>query len=326
MRRITTLLLTLSLGASLLAGCGGSKSGDAKVLQIGLTQIVEHPALDATRQGIIDGLKAGGFEEGKQIKIDFQSAQGEPTNAQQIAQKFATDKKDLIIAIATPSAQAAVKNAKNIPVIFSAVTDPVSAELVKSMEKPGGTVTGASDALPVKDQLALFAKLGTKVAKVGLIYNAGEANSVSTVNQTKEAAKALGLTLVEATVANAAEVQQAAQSLIGRVDGFYLITDNTLAQGVQSVITLANQKKLPTISAVDSYVDQGALATLGLDYYEHGKQTGLMAAEVLKGKKPADMPVQIGKDFPLTINTKTAKAIDLTIPADLLKAAKQVEK
>jgi putative ABC transport system substrate-binding protein len=334
--KLTTSLLSLTLSAALLAGCGGaattqptagSNPGPApKVLQVGLTQIVEHPSLDTVRKGITDGLKDAGLEDGKQIKIDFQSAQGEMPVAQQIAQKFVGDKKDIIIAIATPSAQAAAQATKDIPIIFGTVTDPVGAGLVASFAKPGGNVTGTSDMTPVKDQLALFKQLGTKVTRVGIIYNAGEANSVFTVKQTKEAAAALGLTIVEATVSSAGEVQQAAQSLVGRVDGFYLITDNTLAQGVQSVITIANQKKLPTVSVERSFVDQGALATAGFDYYQFGKQTGAMAADVLKGKKPADLPVQTSKDLKLVVNTKTAGEIGLTVPAAVLDKAEKVQK
>jgi putative tryptophan/tyrosine transport system substrate-binding protein len=332
MKRITTSLLTLALSAALLAGCGGAQptatsapGSDSRVYKVGLTQIVEHPSLDTVRQGILDGLKEAGFEDGKHLKVDFQSAQGEMPVAQQIAQKFTADKKDIIIALATPSAQAAAQATKAIPIIFGTVTDPVGAGLVASFDKPGGNVTGTSDMTPVKEQLELFAQLGAKVQKVGVIYNPGEANSVFTVGRAKEAAKALGLTIVEGTVSAAGEVQQTAQSLIGRVDGFYLITDNTLAQGVQSVIALATEKKLPTVSVERSYVDQGALATAGFDYYKLGKQTGAMAAEVLQGKKPADVPVQTSKELSLIVNTKAAQAIGLTVPADLLAKAEKVE-
>lgn len=331
MRKWMAALTALTLSASLLGGCGGQSASDGgssneKVLKVGITQIVEHPSLDLTRQGIIDALKEAGFEDGKQIKIDFQSAQGEMPVAQQIAQKFVSDKKDLIIAIATPNAQAAVQQTKDIPIIFSAVTDPVGAQLVTSLEKPGANVTGTSDLTPAKEQLALFQQFGTQVKKVGVIYNPGEANSVFTVNQTKDAAKELGMTVVEATVTNSNEVQMAAQSLVGRAEGLYLITDNTLAQGVQSVIEIANAKKIPTVSAVKAYVEQGALATLGMDYYQLGKQTGAMAADVLKGKKAGDIPVLVGKDFTLVVNTKTAATIGLTLKEDLLAKAEKVEK
>lgn len=332
MRRITTSLLTFALSAALLAGCSGAKAPattttEAKVFKVGLTQIVEHPSLDTVRQGILDGLKEAGFEDGKNLKVEFQSAQGEMPVAQQIAQKFAADKKDLIIALATPSAQAAAQATKEIPVIFGTVTDPVGAGLVASFEKPGANVTGTSDMTPVKDQLALFGQveLAKKVEKVGIIYNTGEANSVFTVAQAKEAAKGLGLTIVEATVTGANEVQQAAQSLVGRVDGLYLITDNTLAQGIQSVLAIAAQQKLPTVSVERSYVEQGALITAGFDYYKLGKQTGALAAEVLNGKKPADLPVQTSKELTISVNTKTAGAIGAKVPEAIMAKAEKIE-
>lgn len=339
MRRITTSLLTFALTAALLAGCGGSQPAapgatgsqatpEAKVYKVGLTQIVEHPSLDTVRKGILDGLKEAGFEDGKNLKVEFQSAQGEQPVAQQIAQKFAADKKDIIIALATPSAQAAAQATKEIPVIFGTVTDPVSAGLVASFAKPGGNVTGTSDMTPVKDQLSLFGQLQTpgKVEKVGMIYNSGEANSVFTVNQAKAAARELGLTIVEATVANAGEVQQAAQSLVGRVDGLYLITDNTLAQGIQSVLAIAAEKKIPTVSVERSYVEQGALITAGFDYYKLGKQTGAMAADVLKGKKPADIPVQTSAELTVSVNVKTMNAIGVKVPEAIMAKAEKLEK
>ncbi len=336
MRRITTSLLSFAVTAALLAGCSGSQPAapaapatpEAKVYKVGLTQIVEHPSLDTVRKGILDALKEAGFEDGKNLKVEFQSAQGEMPVAQQIAQKFAADKKDIIIALATPSAQAAAQATKEIPVIFGTVTDPVSAGLVASFEKPGGNVTGTSDMTPVKDQLALFGQLGLakKVEKVGMIYNTGEANSVFTVNQAKAAAKDLGLTIVEATATNASEVQQAAQSLVGRVDGLYLITDNTLAQGVQSVLALAAEKKIPTVSVERSYVEQGALITAGFDYYKLGKQTGAMAADVLKGKKPADMPVQTSKELTVSVNTKTMNALGVKVPDAIMAKAEKIDK
>lgn len=334
MRRITASLLGFALSASLLAGCSSAPqsaaptTSEAKVFKVGLTQIVEHPSLDTVRKGILDGLKEAGFEDGKNLKVEFQSAQGEQPIAQQIAQKFAADKKDLIIALATPSAQAAAQATKEIPVIFGTVTDPVGAGLVASFAKPGGNVTGTSDMTPVKEQLKLFGQLeaAKKVEKVGIIYNTGEANSVFTVDQAKAAAKELGLTIVEATVTNANEVQQAAQSLVGRVDGLYLITDNTLAQGIQSVLAIATQNKLPTVSVERSYVEQGALITAGFDYYKLGKQTGAMAAEVLKGKKPAEVPVQTSKELTVSVNTKTLGALGVKVPDALMATAEKLEK
>lgn len=316
----------LSLLTAVLAGCGSAPSPAAendqasqgdRVLQVGITQIVEHPSLDTVRQGIIDGLAEEGFHDGQEIAIEFQSAQGEQPIAQQIAQKFATDGKDVIIALSTSSAQAAAQATHEIPIIFGTVTDPVGAALVESLEKPGGNVTGTSDMAPAEEQLSLFAELGTDVKNVGMIYNAGEANSVFNVEQAKQAAEKLGLTITAVTASNPTEVMQAAQSLVGRVDGLYLITDNTLAQGIQSVLSLAEEQGWPTISVEQSYVDQGALATRGYDYYELGKATGRMAAAVLRGADPATMPVQTSDELQLVINAKTAKALGITIPEEI---------
>lgn len=321
MKRIALLLLTLVF----LAGCGGARPADRpELLSIGITQIVEHPSLDTVRAGIIAGLEEEGFREGIEIEIDFHSAQGEQPIAQQIAQKFVMDRKDLIIALSTPSAQAAAQATQEIPIIFGTVTDPVGAGLVESWERPGGNVTGTSDLTPVREQLSLFERLGTGVRRVGVIYNAGESNSVTTVALTKEAAAELGLEIVEATVANASEVQQAAQSLVGRVDGLYLITDNTLAQGVMAVIDVANSNKIPAISSVDSYVNQGALATFGLDYYRHGLLTAEVVVDILEGKNPGDLPVRYNEDLSLIINTKTVETLGLDIPAAVLEEAQKI--
>jgi putative ABC transport system substrate-binding protein len=328
MRRLMMTLFVLLLSVSVLAGCvtTSTPTGPDKVYQVGLSYIVEHPSLDAMRQGIIDGLAEVGFVDGQNIKLEQQSAQGEMPIAQQIAQKFVSDKKDMIIVITTPSSLAVAQATKEIPVVFGGVTDPVGAGLVDSWEKPGGNLTGVSDMSPIKEQLELFGELQTNAKRIGIIYSPGEANAVAVVEKAKEIAPSLGLTIVEATVNSANEVQQAAQSLVGRVDGFYLITDNTLAQGVQSVINLAIEQKLPTVGAVQAYVEQGALVTTGFDYYGLGKQTGFMAADVLRGKKPADMPVQTSHELNLVVNTRTAAAIGLTVPQSVLdKAAETID-
>lgn len=334
--KVLSIALSAVVTASILAGCGGSQSasesanqGDSQatgqqVYKIGITQQAEHPALDAAREGIIEGLKEAGFEDGKQIEIEFESAQGETLLAKEIAQKFVADRKDVIIAIATTPAQAVANETSTIPIVFSAVTDPVTAGLVASIEQPGGNVTGVSDLVPVKDQLALFKQLGDQYKRIGVIYNAGEANSVYLVNESKAAAQELGLTLEEATVANASEVPQAAQSLVGRVDAIYIITDNTVAQAVQSIVAVANQHKLPTVGSVEQYVDQGALITTGLDYNLLGRRTGQMVADILNGKSPAEMPVQYVADRKLIVNTDTAELLGITLPDDIMDQAVQV--
>ncbi|ADR18371.1 ABC transporter substrate-binding protein [Calditerrivibrio nitroreducens] len=297
-----------------------------KVIQIGITQIVEHPALDACRKGVIDKLKELGYEEGKNVKFDIQIAQGNIATANQIAKKFVGDKKDLIVAIATPSAQAVANLTKNIPIVISAITDPVGAKLVKSLEKPGGNITGTTDMSPVKEQIALFDKLNISVKRLGVIYNSGEANSRTLVNILKAVAKQRGIMVVEATVTNSSGVLMAAKSLVGKVDGIYIPTDNTVVSALESVIQVSFDNKIPVITGDTDSVVRGALASLGMDYYKLGLQTGVIVSRILKGEKPANIPVETLKDLDLFINESTAQKLGIKIDPELLKSAKKVIK
>jgi len=297
-----------------------------KVIQIGITQIVEHPALDACRKGVIDKLKELGYEEGKNVKYDIQIAQGNIATANQIAKKFVGDKKDLIVAIATPSAQAVANLTKNIPIVISAITDPVGAKLVKSLEKPGGNITGTTDMSPVKEQIALFDKLNISVKRLGVIYNSGEANSRTLVNILKTVAKQRGIMVVEATVTNSNGVLMAAKSLVGKVDGIYIPTDNTVVSALESVLQVSFDNKIPVITGDTDSVVRGALASLGMDYYKLGLQTGVIVSKILKGEKPANIPVETLKDLDLFINESTAHKLGIKIDPELLKSAKKVIK
>jgi len=298
-----------------------TENSQDKVYEIGINQYVTHASLDAARQGFIDALKENGFEEGKNVKFDMLNAEGSPDTALTISQKFASEKKDLIFAIATPSAQASAQATTDIPILITAVTDPVSAGLVDSIEKPGGNVTGTTDMNPVKEQLALVSQLTTGT-RVGLLYNTGETNSEVQVNIAKEAAKDLGLTLELAGVTNSSEVKQAAESLVGKIDAFYIPTDNTVVSALDTVVAVAESNKLPVVVGEGDSVKNGGLITYGLDYYKLGYQTGEMAIKVLKGEaKPADMPIETQKDLKLYINETEAKKIGITIPQELLDKA-----
>lgn len=321
------LSLVLLLG---LVGCGATKSGastsgdangEKKALKIGIVQIVEHPALDGARKGFLEALKAGGYEEGKNLTVDYQNAQGDQSVLQSIAQKFSSAKLDLVLAIATPSAQAMASASKDIPILITAVTDPVAAKLVNSMDKPGKNVTGTTDMNPLKEQFELMKKLVPTAKKVGVIYNAGEVNSQVQVAMAKKVAADLGLTVVEATVTTSADVLQAAQSLIGKVDTIYVPTDNMVVSAAQSVVQVANKNKIPVISGESSVVDKGALATIGINYQKLGKQTGDMALRVFKGEKPQDMPIESQKEFDTVFNKATINLLGLTVPEDILKNA-----
>lgn len=332
MKKIVALILGMLLVVG-LAGCGkkeatttGNDGSEQKSLKIGIVQIVEHPALDAAREGFLATLKKNGYEEGKNLTVDYQNAQGDQTTLQNIAQKFAADKPDLILAIATPSAQAMAGATKDIPILITAVTDPVEAKLVNSLEKPGTNVTGTNDMNPIKDQFDLLKKLVPKAKKVGIIYNAGEVNSQVQVKIAKQVAAELGLEIVEATVTGSADVLQAAQSLVGKVDAIYVPTDNAVVSAAQSVIQVADKNKIPVIAGESSVVEKGGLATIGINYGKLGEQTGDMAVKIINGAKPQDTPVESQKDFDITVNKKNADLIGVTIPEDILSKAAKVIK
>lgn len=325
MKNLSILLLVLTLmivgGVSSLAG--------AQPLVIGITQIVEHPALDAARDGFIAALEEAGYKEGEDVVYDLQNAQGDFTNAISIAQKFKDDKVDLIVAIATPTAQAALQVNREIPIVINAVTDPVAASLAKSWESSGNNLTGMSDAAPNKQQVELIPLFLPEAKNVGTIYNAGEANSVVQIEVARETCKELGLNLIEVTVSNSSEVLMAAQSLAGRVEAIYIVTDNTVVSALESVIKVCNQEKIALILADPSTVDKGALASYGIDYYSLGKKSGEIAIQILKGAKPSDIPIQTitdPKDLQFVVNLDTAKILGLSISEEILKDADKIIK
>ena len=323
MKKLLAFGLSLVLLLSLV-GCGTANSTgneEQKQLKIGIVQIVEHPALDGAREGFLETLKENGYEVGKNLTFDYQNAQGDQSILQSITQKFAAAKLDLVLAIATPSAQAMASASKDIPILITAVTDPVEAKLVNSMEKPGKNVTGTTDMNPIKEQFELMQKLVPTVKKVGIIYNAGEVNSQVQVAIAKKVATDLGLEVVEATVTTSADVLQASQSLVGKVDTIYVPTDNMVVSAAQSVVQVANKNKIPIISGESSVVDKGALATIGINYKMLGKQTGEMAIRVFKGEKPQDMPIEAQKEFDTVINQTTVDLFGITVPEDISKKA-----
>lgn len=325
------LAVLLSGAMLLLSACGGGSneaSGEKKeeTVKIGITQIVEHPSLDAAREGFIAALKDAGYEEGKNLKLDYQNAQGDMNNNASIAQKLVSDKNDLILAIATPSAQAAIQATKDIPILFTAITDPVGAELVQSFEKPGGNATGTSDTHPdaIKNTIAAIKKFIPDAKKVGIIYNNGEPNSVVNVKNAREALEEAGLEAVETTISTSSEVKQAAESMVGRVDVLYIPKDNTVVAALESVITVANDKDIPTFVGEGDSVKRGTFASYGFDYHDLGYTTGKMAVEILKGKKPADIPVGFPENLELIVNKKAAEEEGIKLTDDMLKDAKIV--
>jgi len=301
-----------------------------KVWKIGVTQIVSHPALDADQKGFEKALAEAGFKEGVHVTYDRQNAQGDMANAQTIAQKFLDAKVDMVHSIATPTSQAVVKTIKNIPVVFSSVTDPVDAGLVPKTSPPGtksGTnVTGVSDRWPVTLQFEMYTKFVPKAKKWGTIYNAGDANSLVHIKEMREAAKKLGVELIEATISTSAETLQAVQSLAGKVQAINITSDNTAVSAFEAIVKVCNEKKIPLFAGDVDSVPRGAIAAYGLDYFLIGHSAGKKAAQILKGQKPGDLPWGPAEKFSLVVSEKAAKAQGVVIPPDLLKKADKVIK
>ena len=293
----------------------------AQTKTVAITAIVEHPALDATRDGVIDALKAAGFTPGENLKVEYQSAQGNPATAAQIARQFVGARPDVIVPISTPSAQAVVAATRDIPVVFTAVTDPVSAQLVRSMDKPGANVTGVSDMAPVGEHVALIQEIVPGAKRLGVVFNPGEPNSVAMVNVLKEEAAKRGLTVVNAAANKSADVQTAARSLVGKADAIYVPLDNTVVSALEGLLAVGAQAKLPVFSADTDSVVRGTIASLGFDYRQVGRQTGEVVVRVLKGEKPGDLPATYARGTDLFVNPKAAAAMGVTIPDAVAKRA-----
>ncbi|WP_042355443.1 ABC transporter substrate-binding protein [Bacillus rubiinfantis] len=317
-KKVKGLSLALA-GMLLLAGCGSkeSSSGDEKKqdtkkeFTVGISQFAPHPSLDAATKGFREALA----DKGITVKFDEQNAQADQNNTQTIAKNFVGDKVDLIFANATPSAIAALNATKDIPIIFTSVTDPVGAGLVEAFDKPGKNITGTTDNHPDATKKTIdFITDEVKAKNVGVIYNAGEQNSVVQVDEVKKLVEQKGAKLVEVSVANTSEVKQASESLVGRVDAIYVPTDNTVVTALDAVIAVANNKKIPLFVGELDSMKKGAVAASGFDYYDIGYQSGEMAAEILNGnKKASDIPVELPKSLKLVINKKAAEAQGLTV-------------
>ncbi|MCG6350192.1 ABC transporter substrate-binding protein [Vibrio fluvialis] len=316
-----------AIATAVLAGAAllSSHTVLANVAKVAVSQIVEHPALDAARQGLLDGLKAKGYEEGKNLEFDFKTAQGNPAIAVQIARQFVGENPDVLVGIATPTAQALVAATKSIPVVFTAVTDPVGAKLVKKMEQPGKNVTGLSDLSPVEQHVELIKELMPNVKSIGVVYNPGEANAVSLMELLKVAAKKNGVQLVEATALKSADVQSATQAIAAKSDIIYALIDNTVASAIEGMIVAANQAKTPVFGAATSYVERGAVASLGFDYYQIGVQTADYVAAILEGADPGTLDVKVAKGSDLVINKTAADKLGMTIPQTVLDRATSVK-
>jgi putative ABC transport system substrate-binding protein len=296
----------------------------ADEVTVAVTAIVEHPALDAARDGVKDALAAAGYKEGENLKFIYESAQGNPATAAQIARQFAGEGPNVIVPISTPSAQAVVSSTRDIPIVFTAVSDPVGAQLVKDMDKPGGNVTGLSDMSPVGEHVALIKEILPNAKSIGYLYNSGEANSVSLLAVLKAEAEKAGMTVVESAATKSAEVQGAARALVGRADAIYVPTDNTIISALEGAVAVAEEAKLPLFTADTDSVARGSLAALGFNYYDVGKQTGDVVVRILKGENPGDIAVKVAAGSDLVINKKAAEKMGVTLPESVVKRATRV--
>jgi len=331
MKKFMVLLFVALLA---LAGCGQSNSteqtsneSEKEMVKIGVTQIVEHPSLDAAFEGFKKALEDGGFTEGENVTYDVQIAQGDMNNNQTIANNFVSDQVDLIFANSTPSAQSALNVTKEIPIIFTSVTDPVGANLVPSMDQAGENITGTTDTHPEAiSNMIKFIDEETDAKTVGLIYNSGEQNSVSQINKVKEAAQNTDLQFAEASVSTSAEVKQAAESLVGQADVFYIVTDNTVVSAMESVVSVANDNKIQVFAGELDSLKRGAFAAYGFDYYDIGYEAGQMAVSVLKGeKKINEIKPQYPQNLKLVINKTAASNQGVELKSEWEEMAEFIE-
>lgn len=326
-RPALALLTTAALIFPALAACSSDSEGGAdgdtvgsENYSIGISQLVQHPALDAATEGFKEAFADAGVD----VEFTEQNANGEQATALTIAQQFAGQNLDLILANATPAAQAMAQNVTDTPILFTSVTDPVEAELVNDWDAPGANITGTSDKTPLKDQFDLIEQLSPETKTIGIVYASGEVNSQIQVKDAEAEAKERGWTVETQTVTSVGEIPQAAETLSG-VDVFYVPTDNMVVSGISSLVQVAEQHQIPVIGAEAGTVEGGAAATIGIDYKELGRQTGEMALRILRdGEDPAEMPVETATEFSYVVNEDAAKAQGVEIPEEILKQAETV--
>ena len=322
---IKLLLLIISpiVIISMILNGIGVNSGKIK---IGILQLVEHDALDQARKGFVDGLEELGLVDGKNIEIDYENAQGEQANCCLLSNKLINKKSDLILAIATPAAQAIANATKNIPILVTAITSPESAGLVESNEKPNSNVSGTSDLAPVKKQIALIKNLKPSVEKIGILFCSNEANSEYQANLAVKEIEKLGLKSQIFTVSQSSEVAQVVQSMVSSVDAIYTPTDNMMASTMPTISSIATAQNIPVVCGETNVVGKGAIGTYGMDYYKLGKLAARQAFEILiNGKDPQNMPIEYLQDNELTLNSDIIDALEIKIP-DHLKNISQFVK
>ena len=334
---LCSLAAVVLMSSCVLSGCSASQQGESapeseqqqaasgESYDIGILQLTEHPALDAAREGFVKALADNGLVEGQNVTIDVQNAQNDQSNLKTMAQKFVSDKKDLVLAIATPAAQSMAAETTDIPILITAVTDPAASELCESNEAPGGNVTGTSDLTPIKEQIELLHQILPDAKNVAIMYNSGEQNSVIQADMAVEAATELGITTERKTVTNTNDVAQVTSSLLGNFDAVYIPTDNTLASSMPLVSSITNPAGLPLIVGEQGMIEGGGLASVAVNYTDLGEMTGKMAVDILvNGVDPAAMPIGYTENPQLIINPTAAEELNITIPEDILNKAEKV--
>lgn len=325
-KKFLALMMGAVLGISMIA-CSSkedSNNNGEEVYTIGINQLVQHDALDSAKNGFVDGLKEEGYEDGKNIKFDYQNSQGDVSIAQTISKQFVNNKVDMIFAIATPAAQAAYNATTDIPIVFTAVTDPVEADIADSFQCSGNNVTGTSDMVPMEEQLKLLLDLVEDVNTIGVIYNTSEANSIIQVNQLKEEAEKNNIKVKEISITTVNEINQNLNSAIDSIDALYVPTDNTVASAYELVGNICIDNNVPILCAEEAGVSKGGLCSIGIDYYKLGKEAAYKAAEIIEGKKPSEIEITTLSDMKIVINTDVAEKIGVNIPDEINGKAEKI--
>ena len=314
-RKLLAPLLVVGILLTSLISLHQLKADKKKdVFRIGISQFITHQSLDATREGFVDELAKQGYIEGKNIEIDLQNAQGEQRNLKTISQQLA-ESSDVVLAIATPSAQSLANTTQTTPVIFSAVTDPVSAKLVESREHPGGNVTGTSDQSSdaISTQINLIKKVLPKAKTIGILYTQSEPNSVVQKDEAKRLLEEKGFTVVEKTILDSNNVKAAAESLMAEVDMVFVPTDNIISSTMETVKQVSIKHKVPVFGGSTEMIAVGGLYNYGTNYEELGRQTARMLVRVLKGEKPENIAVELPEKLELHTNQEIADALGIDI-------------
>lgn len=314
--------LIILLGAYALHQHRQHHNVDTTMKRVGLLQLVSHPSLDDIAEGVIDGLAEEGYIDGETIELDFQNAEGDQNNLNTMSQTFVQKQSDIMIGLATPSVLALANSSKEIPIIMGAVTDPIHAGLMTDLANPTGNITGISDRTPIQEQLNLIRDILPEAKRLGIIYSTAEDNSVLQSEQAAEYAREIGLEPVMATISSTNDLAQVSANLVSDVEAVWVGTDNMVASAFPTLIEAADQAKIPVFPVVDTMVEQGGLATKGLNQYNLGYLTGKMAARILSGESIANTPVEFPDKLDMIINESQAKKLNITLPESVLKAAK----